>query len=290
MIAYYNMIENVFEIKQLKCSYNNQNPVLEVDNLSIPRGKLVMLLGKSGSGKSTFLETLGLMNNTIHSGEINFNPSSTILENYSFQNLWNMEKSSVLAKIRAEHMSFVFQNTNLMPNFNVNENILLAPLIKGNDPLVAMKEVKLMMNAIGISDLKGNEDVTKLSGGQRQRIAFVRAICNTFTVLFGDEPTGNLDAFNSNDLMILLSDTIKKRGKTAIVVTHNIEMAVDFADIIIIITKTKNEEVGKINSKNVLYRQSDNLKLSQWVTGSGATCNDPLHLIRNLMNENSITL
>jgi lipoprotein-releasing system ATP-binding protein len=126
------MNQFIFNIENLKCAYDGLNPVLEVSSLNIPRGKLVVLLGKSGAGKSTFLETLGLMNNTIIAGEVNFFPDLNSTIPTSFNQLWLNRNNGSQANVRAEHMSFIFQNTNLMPDYGALDNIVMAHLIKGN--------------------------------------------------------------------------------------------------------------------------------------------------------------
>lgn len=278
------MNQFIFKIENLKCAYDGLNPVLEVSSLNIPRGKLVVLLGKSGAGKSTFLETLGLMNNTIITGEVNFFPDLNSTIPTSFNQLWLNRNNGSQANVRAKHMSFIFQNTNLMPDYGALDNIVMAHLIKGNTPEKAKDNALKIMQSLNIKDLADNKDVVKLSGGQRQRIAFVRAISTPFSVIFGDEPTGNLDQFNSNDLMSLLRSTIIEKNATAIIVTHNIELAINFADMIVLIAKKNGQNSGIILPENVLTKATAHAESAVWSTGNGQTCLNPIAFIHELIN------
>jgi lipoprotein-releasing system ATP-binding protein len=278
------MNQFIFKIENLKCAYDGLNPVLEVSSLNIPRGKLVVLLGKSGAGKSTFLETLGLMNNTIITGEVNFFPDLNSTIPTSFNQLWLNRNNGSQANVRAKHMSFIFQNTNLMPDYGALDNIVMAHLIKGNTPEKAKDNALKIMQSLNIKDLADNKDVVKLSGGQRQRIAFVRAISTPFSVIFGDEPTGNLDQFNSNDLMSLLRSTIIEKNATAIIVTHNIELAINFADMIVLIAKKNGQNSGIILPENVLTKATAHAESAAWSSGNGQTCLNPIAFIHELIN------
>lgn len=242
---------SLFHIENLKCSYNGGSTVLEVENLSISSGKLIVIIGLSGAGKSTFLETLGLMNNTINKDSvIKFSPTHNEL--YEFENLWENNNDMSISEVRRRHFSFIFQSTNLMPNFTVYENICLTQMMQGNAKMDAMNTSDRYMKQLGLEEIDEKKNSFEISGGQAQRVAFVRAITPKFTVLFGDEPTGNLDEKNSWDLMGVLKDNIHQSDKTAIIVTHNIKLALDFADQIILITKPNSH--GVIESKNIFHK------------------------------------
>ncbi|MCX6190405.1 MAG: ATP-binding cassette domain-containing protein [Bacteroidetes bacterium] len=220
--------------------------------MDIPKGKIIFLLGASGSGKSTLLETLGLMNNTIAQGEINFNTDIKI----SFPELWAANNQVQLSEVRKKHFSFIFQNTNLMENFTAYENVCLSRMIKEDatqeevleSAKALMQKVKLPENEVGLSSLAVN-----LSGGQRQRVAFVRALNAGFTVLFGDEPTGNLDEANANELFEVIKSNINE-NLTAIIVSHDINLAVKHADQIVVITKNKEKGYGESLPENIFYK------------------------------------
>ncbi len=242
---------NLFEINNLKCSYNGGPTVLDINKLSITKGKLVVIVGVSGSGKSTLLETLGLMNNTIKNGSsIKFLPSEN--ESLNFENLWDTKNNGAIYEVRRRHFSFIFQNTNLMPNFTVYENICLTQMLQGKSAKKSIERAEYFMNLIGLEEIDKNKKSYEISGGQAQRVAFVRAITPNFSVLFGDEPTGNLDEKNSSDLMRILKERIVDWNKTAIIVTHNIELALEFGDQIIMITKPNQH--GTIEPENIFLR------------------------------------
>ena len=226
----------LFIIKDLACAYNNGNEVLKIKELVIPRNRFVVLLGISGSGKSTFLETLGLMNNTIKSGDVQFFPDNNG-NPLSLKAHWQESHKKEIADLRRKYFSFIFQNTNLMQNFTAHENACLSQMILGVPFEVAKEKVKKTMTLMGLGKVPETRNASELSGGQKQRLAFVRAITPEFTVLFGDEPTGNLDEFNSDELMRILQENIKEDNRTAIIVSHNIALSKQYADILIILKK-----------------------------------------------------
>jgi ABC-type lipoprotein export system ATPase subunit len=253
------MQDSLFSIKDLSCSYdkNAGNKVLHIQELEIPKGRLVFLLGASGCGKSTLLETLGLMNNTIASGNISLSPNGSTTR-LDIPSLWNKGNFSKLTGVRKDYYSFIFQNTNLMENFTAYENVCLSGMIKENlhqkEVLPRAKElmekIKLPQSEVGLQTLAVN-----LSGGQRQRLAFVRALNNKATVLFGDEPTGNLDEANAHELFGIIKSNLKG-GLSAIVVSHDINLAVKFADQIIVITKDSGKGYGEVLKQNIFDRSS----------------------------------
>lgn len=242
-------MENYFEIEHLECSYNHKDSVLKIEELNIPRGKVVFVVGESGCGKSTFLETIGLMNNTIHnpSGKAKFifRPNENT-EPIDCLHIWS-GKAKRLSDIREKYFSFIFQQTNLMKNFSIRENALIPLLVKrgsaqktGNISekyAAALKNVNLDQ----ILDENKNK-VSELSGGQQQRLAFVRAFLPDFQILFGDEPTGNLDPVNAEKLTGKIREVIhESQDKTAIIVSHTPELYNKYADLIIRIHPGKHE-------------------------------------------------
>tara|TARA_B110000908_G_C10209127_1_gene429279 strand:- start:115 stop:1095 length:981 start_codon:yes stop_codon:yes gene_type:complete len=252
----------VFNIKNLECKYKTgANSVLLVDNLQIKKGEVVFFLGASGVGKSTILETLGLMNNTISTNSrtiFNFHKDGSILD---MKNIWQ-QKESYLADFRKKNLSFIFQSTNLFPTLNAEDNVLLTPMLQGTSEMQAknnarsifkeifQKEYKDILGDKGVQETNifgmkyckvyNGKKISEMSGGQRQRLAFVRAIASNYNILFADEPTGNLDWANANNLMTYLIEDIKSKGATSVIVSHDISLAVQHADKIVYIEKIEN--------------------------------------------------
>jgi ABC-type lipoprotein export system ATPase subunit len=233
----------LYQISALKCSYNQgKRVVLEIDHLEFPAGQTIFIIGVSGIGKSTILETLGMMNNTLHNPkETSFvfqDPNSG--KQFNLADLWKKE-DKVLSGFRNEHFSFIFQNTNLMNNLTAHENVHITQLIQGKSLSVARKRTKEILDVIGLKEINENQHINTLSGGQRQRLAFSRAIAPDFSVLFGDEPTGNLDINNAHNLMDVLKQIITEKQRSAIIVSHDIDLALKYADLIIYIQKEYRE-------------------------------------------------
>lgn len=235
------MKRNVFEIHDLECAYNRKGRsgkkvILCIEDLSIPMGKVSIILGLSGSGKSTLIETLGLMNNTITQGTITYYHAENKIR--ISQKTW--EHPSALTKMRNRHFSFIFQNDFLMPCFTSEENMLIGRMIQGTDEQVSpeREKMKKLCRKIGLNfDELSTQKPAEMSVGQRQRISFIRAILKDYSVIFGDEPTGNLDEANSELLMDVLCESVKQNDRcSAILVSHNITLSVAKADSIIVLT------------------------------------------------------
>ena len=214
-------------------------------------------MGASGCGKSTLLETLGLMNDTVVSGNLFLHPQEGI-EKINLAHLWKDKNIGELTRVRKNYYSFIFQNTNLMENFTAYENVCLSGMIKedvSQEKVLdrargLMEKIRLPENEVNLQTLAVN-----LSGGQRQRLAFVRALNNSATILFGDEPTGNLDEANANELFEIIRSNLS-RSLSAIVVSHDINLAVKYADQIIVITKENGKNFGEVKPENVFNRAS----------------------------------
>lgn len=252
------MIQPAYQLSKLSCSYSHKDEerVLYVEDLIIPRGNIVFLLGASGSGKSTLLETLGLMNDTFADGSVQFFPPGE--ESIRLEDLWYQNDASKLAEIRRKYYSFIFQNTNLMEHFTAYENISLASMIQSEKPIGdSIDQAKALMDRVNIPESQVGLDTLSmhLSGGQRQRVTFVRALLANHAVLFCDEPTGNLDERNAHELMRLIREAMTP-DKTVIVVSHDIQLAMHFADQIICISKEEGDRSSSILQRNV-YRRRD---------------------------------
>ena len=270
--------KKLYEIRNLVCSYDGTREVLKVKELDIYRGQIVVLLGVSGTGKSTMLETLGLMNNTIKINEsisksqkqppVLFYPEEN--EPIDFTRLWEKPDHKELARVRRDHFSFIFQHTNLMPNFTAFENIGITQMIEGRTKEEAISKAKHVANELGLK-INEKKKAYELSGGERQRAAFIRAITPDFSVLFGDEPTVNLDEGNSEILLDLAKKTIIENHKTAILVSHNIDLALTYGDQIIVIKNNiidENNSYGEI-MKSFIFSCVENDTQRKWFDHQG---------------------
>lgn len=241
----YGQMEKLFEISDLRCSYDRNyregesKVVLEIRDLILPKSKKIFIVGESGIGKSTILEVLGLMNNTI----VPQRGTKFLFYDYEdnqidLMGLWAKNSDDELSEFRLKHFNFIFQSTNLMRNFTAYENIALTRMLQGYSQEDSFAKASEIMADLGLQHIDQARMAQELSGGQQQRLAFARAIIPDFTVLFGDEPTGNLDSDNAVKAMELLSAKLNElQSSSAVIVSHDMHLSVTFADIIIKIRK-----------------------------------------------------
>lgn len=247
----------LFEIENMICSYtkNVEDKVLCVEHLVVPQKSITFFVGPSGIGKSTLLETLGFMNDTVCYPVEKFEYLGK-----DMSRIWDWsdkEKSS----FRNSEFSFVFQQTNLMPNFTACENILVTALIQGMSKEKALELSNKILYELSFFD-KTDRLSVEYSGGQQQRIAFARAILPAFRVLFGDEPTGNLDPETAKGLMDVLYKRLIEKSASAIIVSHDLQLAARYASTIVKIQKrvlSQEEEkyYGVINDECIYTRQGE---------------------------------
>ena len=243
-------MQKLFEIENLSCSYDRDfvpgqsKVVLEIRHLVLPRGKKIFIVGESGIGKSTILEVLGLMNNTIVP-----NPATRFVfydnngREVDLMALWATNSDKELSAFRLRHFNFIFQSTNLMRNFSAYENIAITRMLQGYSRQESFSKAAEILSDLGLGSLDTERRAQELSGGQQQRLAFARAVLPDFTVLFGDEPTGNLDPENAMRAMELLSGKLARlEGSSAVIVTHDMHLAGTFADIVIKVRKEVRAE------------------------------------------------
>jgi len=247
-----------FSFKNIQFGYDN-NVILNIPDLLIPREGMVFIIGPSGIGKSTLLESIGLMSNTI----INFddaNSSFSILnENINPQFLWRADENK-LTSIREKLFSFIFQTTNLMPNFSVLENILMAANFEADQQDKVVEDVKQLLKKMSLPEDILDRPPHEISGGQKQRVAFVRALGGQFSILLADEPTGNLDIENSKALFSILSEHIKEKSKVAVIVTHHSELAHEYGNMIIEIHPTEKGYATTRVIKNEVFKHQEGIR------------------------------
>lgn len=191
---------------------NTTTRVLKDVSIKVLKGEFVSIMGQSGSGKSTLLYILGGLD-TPTKGTVSMNGIDI--------SKFNDEKMS---KIRRRKIGFVFQFYNLIPNLNVEENIMLPLLLDGKKTRDYRKQLNEILEVVGLTDRRKHTP-RELSGGQQQRVAIARALIGSPEILFADEPTGNLDSATGAEIMDLLRAINQNSGQTILMVTHSPEAA-----------------------------------------------------------------
>lgn len=180
-------------------------------NFSINKGEFISIMGPSGSGKTTLMNIIGCLDSpTTGSYELNGQIVSELEED-------------MLAKIRNQEIGFVFQSFHLLPKNSALNNVLLPLKYAGVKENEATKRAKEVLNKVGLSD-RMDHSPAELSGGQQQRVAIARALVNNPSIIFADEPTGNLDSKTGDDVMSLFKE-LNKQGQTIILITHEDNIA-----------------------------------------------------------------
>ncbi len=208
---------DLIELKDLRKVYHLGEidvPVLNGISLSVAAGEMVSLMGASGSGKSTLMNILGCLDR----------PSSGLylLEGRDIAKLDHDEQ----AEIRNEKIGFVFQNFNLLPRTSALENVMMP--LEYRHRRISTREsreiARNLLQKLGLED-RMHHHPSQLSGGQQQRVAIARALANSPSILFADEPTGNLDSRTSREILEMFSRLNGEEGITIMLVTHDAEVA-----------------------------------------------------------------
>lgn len=192
--------------------YYGKLQVLKDVGVDIKKGEIVSIAGPSGSGKSTLLHILGTLDEP-DSGDI-------LLHNKKVNELQGRQ----LAAFRNRHIGFVFQFHHLLPEFTALENVCIPGWIAGRKKREVEEQAKNLLNILGVGERLENKPGA-LSGGEQQRVAVSRALINNPDIVFADEPTGNLDSANANELHQLFFHLREKFQQTFLIVTHNEELA-----------------------------------------------------------------
>ena len=189
-------------------------------SLDLPAGQFTAVMGPSGSGKSTLMHLLAGLDT----------PSAGSVE-VAGHDITRM-KDRDLTRLRRKHIGFVFQSFNLLPTLSAEENVVLPLAIAGRKPPAA--EIDALLERVGLTERRGHKPA-QLSGGQQQRVAIARALMTRPTVLFADEPTGNLDSEAGAGILRLLRDAVDIDGQTTLMVTHD-PRAAAIADRVLYLT------------------------------------------------------
>ena len=204
----------LLETVNLKKTYDHKNGTINLFdnvNIKIKRGDLVALVGPSGSGKSSFLHLLALLDDPTK-GKI-------LLKNKDTKDFSDEEKD----QIRRKNISIIFQDNNLLTDFTALENVIMPLIIKGEKTSTSIEKAKKLLKDVRISN-RTNHFPNELSGGEQQRVAIARALISETDLILADEPTGNLDYKTSEDIFSYFLK-LKKLNKTIIFATHNRELA-----------------------------------------------------------------
>lgn len=196
-----------------------ENSILNGVNLEIQQGELVAIIGASGAGKTSLLQILGTLDKP-NSGEIYIN-------NKAVHSMNDKE----LSRFRNSDIGFVFQFHHLLPEFTALENVTMPGLIKGSKTSEVKERAETLLKKLKVNH-RAEHKPSEMSGGEQQRVAVARALINNPSVILADEPSGNLDSNNANDLHDLFVELKTEFNQTFVIVTHNRALA-DLADRVI---------------------------------------------------------
>ncbi len=211
-------------------------------SLEIPRGQFTAVMGPSGSGKSTLMHILAGLDRPT-TGEVS-------IDGTEITHLSDHE----LTLLRREHIGFIFQFFNLLPMLSAEENITLPLDLAGEKPDDGW--VSEIVERVGLADRRKHRP-SELSGGQQQRVAIARALISRPTVLFADEPTGNLDSHTGEEILRLLRDSVDSYGQTSLMVTHEARAAAMADRILFLADGLIVKDMGKATASEVLAAMNE---------------------------------
>ena len=201
----------MIELHGIKKSFGSLEVLKGID-LSIRKEEVVSIVGPSGAGKTTLLQVMGTL----------YKPDAGSL-NIAGTDVLKLGRAA-LARFRAEHLGFIFQFHQLLPEFTALENVMIPALIQGVSSGEATRHAKEMLEFLGLAD-RASHKPAELSGGEKQRVAVARALINHPSVILADEPSGSLDTHNKEELHRLFFDLRDKLGQTFVIVTHDESLA-----------------------------------------------------------------
>lgn len=198
-------------LKSIRKSFGTLEVLKDID-LHIDKGEIVSIVGPSGAGKTTLLQVMGTL----------YRPDQGRIEIAGID-VTSLSKSA-LARFRNEHIGFVFQFHQLLPEFTALENVMFPALIAKTSRSAARRRAVELLDFMELSERTGHKP-SELSGGEKQRVAVARALMNNPDIIFADEPTGSLDTRNRRELHDLFFRLREKMGQTFVIVTHDEELA-----------------------------------------------------------------
>ena len=204
----------MIKVKNIHKYYDDLHVLKGVD-LNITQGEIVSIVGASGAGKTTLLQILGTLDEASKKETYEL-----FIDGTSIINL----KEKELAKFRNEHLGFIFQFHQLLPEFTALENVCIPAFIKGTPKVEAENKAKELLEFLGLSH-RIHHKPNELSGGEQQRVAVARSLINNPKIIFADEPSGNLDSESAETLHDLFFKLRDQFGQTFVIVTHNQELA-----------------------------------------------------------------
>lgn len=202
-------LDNVWKIYKMD---NVEVPALKGLNLEVLEGEFLAILGKSGSGKSTALNSIGCLDLPTK-GKVYLDGKDI-----------SMLDENELARIRGKKIGFIFQTFNLIPSLNALENVMLPMMFQNVNKQARLEKAKSLLEMVGLKE-RMNHTQSQLSGGERQRVAIARALVNDPEIILADEPTGNLDSKTGKEIINMLIDLNKKYKRTIIMITHDQSLA-----------------------------------------------------------------
>jgi len=204
----------MIKAKNIYKSFGNVKVLKGVD-LHIKKGEVVAIVGPSGAGKTTLLQILGTLDRPEKNNDFELRLNNTSLNGIS---------DKEISKFRNQHIGFIFQFHQLLPEFTALENVCIPAFIAKKDKKETEQKAMEILNFLGLKD-RYHHKPNELSGGEQQRVAVARSLINSPSVILADEPSGNLDSASAQNLHALFFELRDKFGQTFVLVTHNEELA-----------------------------------------------------------------
>ncbi len=206
----------VLEASSVRKSYPHAGTVVRDVSFAVSRGECVALVGPSGAGKSTLLHCLATLDQP-DAGSVLLSTEGGTVDLAALSGVQ-------LARVRAKHLGMIYQFHHLLPEFTALENVMVPALILGSSTREATDRARYLLQRVNLAKREQHYP-TQLSGGEQQRVAIARALANTPSVLFADEPTGNLDSANASAIADLFFEVQAEFGLSCIIATHSAELA-----------------------------------------------------------------